>query len=67
MARTSALDHGRPMLTVGYPIPIGSTGQHWTVIVNVPTDELMAASRQPTLLIALIVLAPERDQFQGVG
>jgi methyl-accepting chemotaxis protein len=54
MARTSVLDHGRPLLTVGYPIPIGSTGQHWTVIVNVPTDELMAASRQLTLLIALM-------------
>ena len=54
MARTSTQDHGRQLLTVGYPIPVGSTAQHWTVIVNVPVDELMAASRQLTLLILLI-------------
>ncbi len=54
LARTSAMDRGRQMLTVGYPTPIGSTGQHWTVVVNVPVDELMASSRQLTLLIVLI-------------
>ncbi|HET6486483.1 MAG TPA: methyl-accepting chemotaxis protein, partial [Spirochaetia bacterium] len=54
MELASADGNGKQMLTVGCPITVGSTGQNWLVVVNVPVDELMAASRQLTFLILLI-------------
>lgn len=48
---------GREVLTYGAAIEIGYTQTKWMVTVNIPTDELYAASRATILLIVIIGIA----------
>ena len=51
MLRTSTVYDGAMVLSVGYPVSVGNTGQHWMVNVDIRMDELAAAGRQLTLLL----------------
>jgi methyl-accepting chemotaxis protein len=52
----SSMLRGRQVVSVGYPLSIGGTGQHWIANVNIPWDELSAASRQLTIVQVLIAI-----------
>ena len=54
MELSSTVYGGRMVLSVGYPISIGNTGQRWLVNVNILMDEMLAGSRQVSLLMLLI-------------
>lgn len=48
---------GKKVLTFGTRAPIGYTQTNWTVAVNIPEDELFAATRRMTVLLVGIGLA----------
>ena len=52
----SATLHGRTVVSVGYPLSIGGTGQQWIADVNIPWDELTAAARQLTIVQVVIAI-----------
>jgi len=45
---------GRTVLSVGYPISIGNTGQRWMVNVNILMDEMLGQSRQLSLFLLCV-------------
>ena len=54
MELSSNIYGGRTVLSVGYPISIGNTGQRWLVNVNILMDEMLAGSRHLSLLLLFI-------------